>query len=87
MLALMFVTRIMIVSTIALMTLTGNGACLVDAGNEDENLFAVRLATKMFGDGLVHDFGKVQRGTQARHAFRIVNTSRVPLRIVSLRCS
>jgi hypothetical protein len=84
---LMFVTRIVIVSTIVLMTLTGTGACLVDAGNEDENVFAVTLAAKMFPDGRVHEFGKVQPGTQARHAFRIVNTSGAPLRIVSLRCS
>lgn len=41
---------------------------------------------KMFPDGLDHDFGKVQRGIQARHVFRIINTSKVPLEIVSLRC-
>jgi hypothetical protein len=35
--------------------------------------------------GIVHDFGKVQRGTQAEHAFRIVNTSGVPLEITSVK--
>jgi hypothetical protein len=39
----------------------------------------------MFPDGLEYDFGKVQRGIQAYHTFRIVNTSKAPLRIVSLR--
>ena len=42
---------------------------------------------KMFPDGLTHDFGTVQRGTQLRHTFRVVNTSSVPLRIVSVRAS
>jgi hypothetical protein len=37
--------------------------------------------------GFVHDFGKVKRGTIAKHAFRIVNTSDVPLQIVSVRGS
>jgi hypothetical protein len=41
----------------------------------------------MFPDGLVHDFGKLPRGVQARHAFRVVNTSGVPLQILSLRQS
>lgn len=39
----------------------------------------------MFPDGVAHDFGKVLSGTQAKHTFRVVNTSKVPLRIVSLR--
>ena len=36
---------------------------------------------KMFPDGLVHDFGALPRGPEAQHVFRIVNTSKVPLRI------
>jgi hypothetical protein len=40
-----------------------------------------------FPDGLAHDFGKVQRGILACHAFRIVNTADVPLRIIGLRIS
>jgi hypothetical protein len=40
-----------------------------------------------FPDGLEHNFGKVTRGTFCMHAFRIVNTSRQPLRIVGLRKS
>lgn len=42
---------------------------------------------KMFPDGLTHDFGKVARGAQLYHAFRIVNTSSVPLQVDSLRAS
>jgi hypothetical protein len=38
-----------------------------------------------FPDGLWHDFGIVPRGKMLKHAFRLVNTSDVPLRIVSLR--
>jgi hypothetical protein len=44
-------------------------------------------ADKMFPDGFEHDFGKVPSGIQVKHAFRVVNTSKVPLRIVSLRTS
>src|SRR5258708_6310169 len=40
-----------------------------------------------FPDGLVHDFGKVQRGSQVYHTFRIVNTAKVPLHISSIRVS
>jgi hypothetical protein len=39
----------------------------------------------MFPDGLEHDFGRVWRGPQLRHSFRIVNTTNRPLRIISLR--
>lgn len=35
--------------------------------------------------GIVHDFGKLRRGTIANHVFRIVNTSEAPLRVVRLR--
>ena len=41
----------------------------------------------MFPDGVVHDFGKLKRGTDAKWSFRIVNNSAVPLKIVSVRCS
>jgi hypothetical protein len=41
----------------------------------------------MFPDGRVHDFGKVAQGTICKHAFRIVNTSDVPLRIIGVRTS
>lgn len=44
-------------------------------------------ANKMFPDGIVHDFGKVPKGMQAKHAFRVVNTFKVPLNIVALRGS
>jgi hypothetical protein len=36
---------------------------------------------------MVHDFGKVQRGTILQHSFRIRNVSDVPLQMVSLRIS
>lgn len=42
---------------------------------------------RMFPDGLDHDFGKVFRGMQAKHTFRVVNTFKVPLHIISLRAS
>ena len=41
---------------------------------------------KMFPDGRDYDFGKVKRGPRLKHAFRIVNTSNVPLSIISIRC-
>jgi len=34
---------------------------------------------------IVYDFGQVKRSTLCKHAFRLVNTSPRPLRIVSLR--
>lgn len=40
-----------------------------------------------FPDGLTHDFGKVVRGTECNHVFRIVNTADVPLHILSLRAT
>lgn len=82
----MIATPIKIATTIVLMVLTGNGACLLAASNEDDKVSA-ETNIPMFPDGLVHDFGKVQRGTQAWHVFRVVNPYNVPLRIVSLRCS
>jgi len=51
----------------------------LDAENKDAKKSAER-----FPIGFVHDFGKVTRGTQCHHAFRIVNTSDVPLKIISI---
>ena len=56
---------------------TGNTATKKPAGKFD----------RMFPDGTEHDFGRVDIGTQCKHAFRIVNTSGVPLRILSIRVS
>jgi hypothetical protein len=42
---------------------------------------------EMFPDGFVHDFGKVPFGTQVQCEFRIINTSKAPLQIISLRRS
>jgi len=47
--------------------------------------FGDNIDEKLFPDGLSHDFGQVQRGTQLRHAFRVVNTTNKPLRISSVR--
>ena len=41
----------------------------------------------MFPDGVDHDFGTLLAGMPAKHVFRMVNTSKVPLHIVSLRCA
>ena len=38
-----------------------------------------------FPDGLHHDFGRLERGATAEYSFRIVNKSKVPMRIVDLR--
>jgi hypothetical protein len=53
-----------------------------DAGNQD-----AKKTDKMFPDGLDYDFGNVTRGTQCVHSFRVVNTSNIPLHILSLRTS
>jgi hypothetical protein len=45
------------------------------------------LIVNMFPDGIKSDFGKVTTGTPCEHAFRIVNPSNVPLRIISLTWS
>jgi hypothetical protein len=37
--------------------------------------------SRMFPDGRAHDFGKVKSGPIAKHSFRIVNTSDVPLQL------
>jgi hypothetical protein len=51
------------------------------AKKEDEEI------AKIFPGGVVCDFGMVPYGTRARHTFRIVNTSNVPLRILEARVS
>ena len=84
MLELMLVTSFTPATMILVLALTGECACHIDAGYDDRARSDETTAT-MFPDGLLHDFGKVQAGTQARHTFRVVNTSAVPLRVVSLR--
>lgn len=99
----MFVTKTKIAAAIMLLALLGSGVCLTryssgqsapieppppakpaekDARNDDANKPVEKSPL-----GLVHDFGKVPRGTQLRHTFRIINTSDVPLRILSARTS
>jgi hypothetical protein len=58
------------------------GTLRLDGHPEIETL--PRLSDKkMFPDGLQHDFGKVPQDLQCKHTFRIVNTTNVPLRILS----
>src|SRR4051794_9000227 len=40
-----------------------------------------------FPDGQEHDFGKLQRGTRAWWAIRVINTSRTPVRISAVRAN
>ncbi len=77
-------TKSKLATTILLLALAGDGTCLGDKADEDRKEFAETTGI-LFPDGQEYDFGKVQRGTQLRHAFRIVNVSYMPLHIVSLR--
>jgi hypothetical protein len=79
----MFATKI--ATTITLLALTSSSVYLADGSDEDAMPFSKTVVVPMFPDGLKHDFGTVQRGPEYRHTFRIVNTSNVPLQIVSLR--
>jgi hypothetical protein len=79
----MSVTGCKVVATVLLMVLTGAGAYPSEAGNEDGKGPDEARIVRMFPDGVEHDFGTVQRGTLATCTFRIVNTSNVPLKIVS----
>ena len=54
-----------------------------DANKPAEKIFDANLVA--FPDGHSRDFGSLPRGTQAYHAFRIVNTSNLPLQIRSVR--
>ncbi len=56
-------------------------------GGANPSAVQAQRPSPMFPDGLEHDFGRVPRGTQCQHTFRIVNTGAVPLRLVSLRFS
>jgi hypothetical protein len=78
-----FSSRSDVMFLVPMMVILGGGA-IPTALATGEMLLQVY---KMFPGGVVHDFGKVPSGTQAQHTFRVVNTSKVPLRIVSLRGS
>lgn len=54
---------------------------------ETDAEFPSQISIKMFPDGLRHDFGKVPQGLQLKHTFRVVNTTNVLLKLLSLRCS
>ena len=79
----MIVTTIKITMATVLLSLACS-AVGMETGNENPQN-RVQTSTTMFPDGLEHDFGTVQSGTFAKHAFRIVNTSNLPLRLISLR--
>jgi hypothetical protein len=66
---------------------THDPASEADAPSEKDAKPPAEDNDKMFPDGTYHDFGAVHSGEQVTHAFRIVNTSDAPLRIISLRAS
>lgn len=74
--------RILFASSMVAMTLIGT--CQADQSDEHGSK-AIEMQETMFPDGLDYDFGKVPRGIQVAHTFRIVNTSAIPLRLISLR--
>lgn len=61
------------------------GICLANLPEHEGAIKEAIKADTMFPDGLTHDFGKVPFGTQLKHGFRVVNTSKVPLRLISVR--
>ena len=58
-----------------------------DAKKQDEKIDADKFVAKILPEGISHDFGALQRGTQASHAFRVVNPFNVPLKIAQVRLS
>ncbi len=60
-------------------------AASVFAASVRANERADEAERRMFPDGMSHDFGKVQRGTIAKHSFRIVNSNTAPMEIVEMR--
>ena len=92
------VKNIKIATAILLMALECNSVCLTaQAFASDCPVLPMpkqaaekplgEIDEKMFPDGFAIDFGKVPRGMQVKHAFRIINTSNVPIQIVSVRHS
>jgi Protein of unknown function (DUF1573) len=82
----MVANKIKLATMIVLMAVT----CAVQAVADRKPVNEKEPAEKvdpMFPDGVMHDFGKVKRGTVVKCTFRIVNTSRVPMRILSVRAS
>ncbi len=60
-------------------------AASVFAAQVRANDKAEEAERRMFPDGTIHKFGKVQRGTVAKHSFRIVNTDNTTMEITSVR--
>jgi hypothetical protein len=97
----MSVTKARIATATVLITLAGSGVCLtgycaMQAGQDEPSQATpaqekakppAEKNDKMFPGGSEYDFGNVPRGLQARHAFRVVNSSGVLLRILSVRSS
>jgi hypothetical protein len=90
----MCVSQIKIATTIVLTALAGyftmqagHSSASVIPPLEKDAAQTVDPTDPLFPDGVEYDFGKVQRGPVAYHAFRIVNTTMVPLRLLSLRNS
>ena len=68
----------------------GSGYMLIVLKKErqkDEEQKEAKKKDSRFPEGRDYNFGKVRRGTSLKHAFRIVNTSDVPLRLTSVRVS
>jgi hypothetical protein len=95
MLQAMFVTKIKIVSTITLMSLPCSGVCLTGYSSTQGGHSAPIQAqpARDYGAKLLamyagnEDPKKLAEnaGTKHKHVFRVVNTSKAPLRIISLR--
>ena len=80
----MRLSNIQIITTIVLLSLTCGGVCLLRHLPMQKS---AEIIDPMFPDGVEHDFGTLRSGVVATYVFRVVNTSNVPLRIISLRRS
>ncbi len=56
--------------------------CMVVAFGAPAAAVRAPVGRMMFPDGLVHDFGSVPAGRQCTREFRVINTTRQPVRIV-----
>jgi Protein of unknown function (DUF1573) len=66
-------------------TQSAHGAPVRLARSKDEK--DDKKAAPIFPDGTTFNFGKVPQGTKPKHAFRFVNNSEFPLRIVGVSTS
>jgi hypothetical protein len=77
----MFVTKTYATAAAFLMVLACGASAAAPAVTDEDTKKTPEAAPL----GVVHDFGKVERGTIPEHTFRIVNTSDVALEITSVR--